>query len=157
MSITGRMHPMYARTGLLAAAMLMAATAAMAQKIEVIRLTIGSSHPPVIPWVLAMKNTVVAKTNKALEAKGSKYRIEWNEAYGGVLFNFENTIEAIEQGITDFGWVGTLWEPAKMPLQNIMFATPFVTSDEEIAVDVMNKMTDTIPAMQAEWTRHNLV
>ena len=124
----------------LAAACLMWVTTAAAQQTETIRLTIASSHPPVIPWVAAMKNTVVAKTNKALEAKGSKYRIEWNEAYGGVLYNFENTIEAIEQGITDFGWVGTLWEPAKMPLQNIMFATPFTNDDPKINVKVMDQM-----------------
>ena len=41
---------------------------APAQQTETIRLTVGSSHPPVIPWVLAMRNTVVQKTNKALEA-----------------------------------------------------------------------------------------
>jgi TRAP-type C4-dicarboxylate transport system substrate-binding protein len=142
---------------MLAAAMLMAATAAMAQKTEVIRLTIGSSHPPVIPWVLAMKNTVVTKTNKALEARGSKYRIEWNEAYGGVLYNFENTIEAIEQGITDFGWVGTLWEPAKMPLQNIMFATPFLNNDPTVAYKAMDQLMAKNPSFQQEWTRQNAI
>ena len=110
---------------------LTASFAVAQQKTETIRLTIGSSHPPVIPWVAAMKNTVVANTNKELEEKGSKYRVEWNEAYGGVLFNFENTIEAVEQGITDFGWVGTLWEPAKMPLHNIGFALPFVTDNPD--------------------------
>ena len=126
------------------------ASAAAAQT-ETIRLTIGSSHPPVIPWVLAMKNTVVVKTNAALEAKKSKYRIEWNEAYGGVLYNFENTIEAIEQGITDFGWVGTLWEPAKMPLQNIMFATPFTNDDPTVNVKVMNDLMKNSPHFRKEW------
>jgi len=143
---------------LAAAAILASAPPALAQqKTETIRLTIGSSHPPVIPWVLAMKNTVVAKTNKALEAKGSNYRIEWNEAYGGVLYNFENTLEAIEQGIADFGWVGTLWEPAKMPLQNIMFATPFVNNDPNIAVKVMDELMAKNPAFKKEWDSHNTV
>ena len=141
----------------LAAAILLSVAPASAQKIETIRLTIASSHPPVIPWVAAMKNTVVAKTNKALEAKGSKYRIEWNEAYGGVLYNFENTIEAIEQGITDFGWVGTLWEPAKMPLQNIMFATPFTNNDPNISVKVMDEMMAKNPYFQKEWSSQNAV
>ncbi len=141
----------------LAAAILLSVAPASAQeKTETIRLTIASSHPPVIPWVLAMKNTVVEKSNKALEAKGSKYRIEWNEAYGGVLYNFENTIEAIEQGITDFGWVGTLWEPAKMPLQNIMFATPFVNDDPTISVKVMDEMMKK-PEFQKEWSSQNAI
>jgi TRAP-type C4-dicarboxylate transport system substrate-binding protein len=132
-----------------------AAGAASAE--ETIRLTMSSSHPTTIPWVGALKTHVIAESNKRLEAAKSNYRIQWNEAFGGVLYNFNNTLEPIAQGVSDMGWVGALWEPAKLPLQNIMFATPFVTSDEEIAVDVMNKMTDTIPAMQAEWTRHNLV
>lgn len=130
---------------------------APAQQTETIRLTVGSSHPPVIPWVLAMRNTVVQKTNKALEAKGSKYRIEWNEALGGTLYNFENTLEAIEQGIADFGWVGTLWEPAKMPLQNIMFATPFVTDDPKVTVRVMDELMAKNKHFQKEWADQKVV
>jgi TRAP-type C4-dicarboxylate transport system substrate-binding protein len=135
----------------------MLGAAAAAAGAETIRLTMSSSHPTSIPWVGALKTHVIAESNKRLEAAKSNYRIEWNEAFGGVLYNFNNTLEPVAQGVTDMGWVGALWEPAKLPLQNIMFATPFVTSDEEIAVDVMNKMTDTIPAMKAEWTRHNVV
>ncbi|CAM9874086.1 unnamed protein product [Phaeothamnion confervicola] len=127
------------------------------QKTETIRLTIGSSHPPVIPWVAAMKNTVVANTNKNLEAKGSKYRVEWNEAYGGVLFNFENTIEAIEQGIADFGWVGTLWEPAKMPLHNIGFSLPFVTDNPDTIIKVMDELSVTNKSFANEWSRNKAV
>lgn len=149
---------MKARALILAVSTLCAfATAAPAQQIETIRLTIGSSHPPVIPWVLAMRNTVVQKTNKALEAKGSKYRIEWNEAYGGVLYNFENTLEALEQGIADFGWVGTLWEPAKMPLQNIMFATPFVTDDPKVVVKVMDELMAKNEHFKKEWDAQKVV
>lgn len=149
---------MNARGFILAAVAVIAlAVPASAQQTETIRLTIGSSHPPVIPWVLAMRNTVVQKTNAALQAKGSKYRIEWNEAYGGVLYNFENTIEAIEQGIADFGWVGTLWEPAKMPLQNIMFATPFVTDDPNITVKVMDQLMDKNPHFKREWETQNAI
>lgn len=148
-----------AAAGFLAGAALLATGASVSaqQKTETIRLTIGSSHPPVIPWVAAMKNTVVAGTNKALEAKGSKYRVEWNEAYGGVLFNFENTIEAVEQGITDFGWVGTLWEPAKMPLHNIGFSLPFVTDSPETIYKVMDELTRKNPAFAREWTANRAV
>lgn len=141
----------------LAAAAALTAAAPAAAQTESIRLTMSSSHPTVVPWVGALKTHVIALSNKRLEAMGSKYRIQWNEAFGGVLYDFNNTLEAVEQGVTDMGWVGALWEPAKMPLQNIMFATPFVTSDEEIAVDVMNKLTDTVPAMKAEWERYGLV
>jgi TRAP-type C4-dicarboxylate transport system substrate-binding protein len=145
--------------GLLAAALLPLTGAAVLaqQKTETIKLTVGSSHPPQIPWVLAMKNTVVAKSNKALEDKGSKYRIDWNEAYGGVLYNFENTLEGVQDGLADFGWIGTLWEPAKLPLHNIMFATPFATDDPAVAVKVMDELSTKHPAFKAEWDKHNVV
>lgn len=150
---------MKAILGLMVAAVFTAGVTASSaqQKIETIRLTVGSSHPPVIPWVLAMRNTVVANTNKELERRGSKYRVEWNEAYGGVLFNFENTLEAVEQGITDFAWVGTLWEPAKMPVHNIGFALPFVTDNMDTIIKVMDELSVKNPAFAREWTRHNAV
>lgn len=143
---------------LLAAVLVLAwVSAASAQGSGTIRLTIASSHPPVIPWVAAMKNTLVSKSNQALEANKSKYRIEWNEAYGGVLYNFENTLTAVEQGVTDFGWVGTLWEPAKMPLQNIWTAVPFATEDPLLAAKVMAELTRNNPAFKKEWDAQNAV
>lgn len=124
---------------------------------EMVPITIAASHPTAVPWVGALQTYVVQPANARLEAMGSNYRIEWTEAFGGSLYNFQETLEAVETGLTDLGWVGALWEGAKMPLQNIMFSTPFVTSDPVLAVDILNEMNDTIPAFAAEWTDHNLV
>ncbi|MGX1101189.1 C4-dicarboxylate TRAP transporter substrate-binding protein [Amorphus sp. MBR-141] len=124
---------------------------------ETVRLTMSSSHPTAVAWVGALKTHVVDNANTRLEQMGSDYRIEWTEAFGGALYDFNDTLEAVQDGLTDMGWVGSLWEPAKMPLQNIMFATPFVTSDTVLAVDVMNELNDTIPEMKEEWDRYNLV
>jgi TRAP-type C4-dicarboxylate transport system substrate-binding protein len=127
------------------------------QAAETVRLTMSSSHPTAVAWVGALKTHVIDNSNPRLEQMGSPYRIEWTEAFGGALYDFNDTLEAVQDGLTDMGWVGSLWEPAKMPLQNIMFAAPFVTSDVVLAVDVMNELNDTIPEMKEEWERHNLV
>ncbi|KAA9008231.1 C4-dicarboxylate TRAP transporter substrate-binding protein [Histidinibacterium aquaticum] len=124
---------------------------------EMVPITISSSHPTSVPWVGSMQTYVVEPANARLEEMGSDYRIEWTEAFGGSLYDFNETLEAVEEGLTDMGWVGALWEGSKMPLQNIMFSTPFVTSDPVVAVEVLNEMNDTIPEMQEEWTSHNLV
>lgn len=124
---------------------------------EMVPITIAASHPTAVPWVGAMQTFVTERANDKLEEMGSDYRIEWTEAFGGSLYNFNETLEAVQDGLTDIGWVGALWEPSKMPLQNIMFATPFVTSDPVLAVEVLNEMNDTIPEMREEWTKHNLV
>src|SRR5690606_12103213 len=120
-----------------------------------IRLTIASSHSTNLAWIGAMPNHVVPQTNKRLEARGSPYRIRWTEAYGGALYKYEHTLEAIEIGLTDMGWVGTLWELSKMPLQNITYFTPFSSEDYYAIVEVYNELHRTLPAMQAAWTAQN--
>src|SRR3546814_17820268 len=59
--------------------------------------------------------------------------------------------------VSPLWWGWSLWEPAKMPRQNIMFATPFVTSDVVLAIEVMNELNDTIPEMKEECEKHNRV
>lgn len=129
---------------------------AMAQT-QTLHLTISSSHPLTIPWVEPLKTVIVERSNRKLEEIGSPYRIEWTEAFGGALYGFEDTLEAVTQQLTDMGWIGALWEPAKLPLQNIMYSTPFATSTVRQAVDVMNELNRTSPAMQGEWNRQNIV
>ena len=124
---------------------------------ETIKLTIASSHPVAIPWVEPLKTIVVEKSNKQLEAAGSKYRIAWTEAFGGSLYGFQDTLNAVTNGITDIGWIGALWEPAKLPLQNIMYSTPFTTNSVKQAVDVMNVLNDKNAAVQKEWADNKVV
>jgi TRAP-type C4-dicarboxylate transport system substrate-binding protein len=92
-----------------------------------------------------------------LEERGSEYRIEWTEAYNGQLYGPTDTLEAITQQIADGGWIGSLFEPSNLPLQNIMFATPFATSDVRQAANAMNTMNRTEQGMIDEWARHDIV
>lgn len=125
-------------------------------KTQTIPLTISSSHPTVIPWVTPLKSVIVAKSNERLAELGSDYRIDWTEAYGGTLYNFNDTLEAVSQQLTDMGWIGALWEPNALPLQNIMLSTPFATSTVHQALDVMNGLNDIEPAMKDEWAQQNV-
>ncbi len=118
---------------------------------KTIKLTIASSHPVTIPWVEPLKTIVVGKTNQELEAMKSPYRINWTEAFGGSLYGFQDTLTAVANGLTDIGWIGALWEPAKLPLQNIMYKTPFATNSVQQAVDVMNELNDHNAAVGKEW------
>jgi TRAP-type C4-dicarboxylate transport system substrate-binding protein len=122
---------------------------------ETIRLTIASSHVTALPWVGVMASLVVPESNRRLEAMGSPHRIRWTQAYGGSLYKFENTLEAVEIGLTDIGWVGTLWELSKMPLQNVTYYTPFVTDDYQMIYEIMNELHESVPALTDAWTEHN--
>lgn len=118
---------------------------------DTIRLTIASSHPTTVPWVGVMSSHVVPESNRRLEAIGSASRIDWTESYGGTLYKFDATLEAVEERLTDLGWVGTLWEEAKMPLQNVTFHTPFVSDDVGLVLGVINTLHAELPALREAW------
>jgi TRAP-type C4-dicarboxylate transport system substrate-binding protein len=121
------------------------------------KMTIGSSHPPVLPWTIPLQKLVVPESNKRLQAKGMADKIQWTEAYAGALYDFNNTLEGIGDGLADIGWVGSLWEPAKQPLQNVAYYSPFVTGDFRALVEVQNRLMEKVPGFAAEWTKHNTV
>ncbi|MBN1240645.1 MAG: C4-dicarboxylate TRAP transporter substrate-binding protein [Gammaproteobacteria bacterium] len=121
-----------------------------------IELTVGSSHSTGLPWVGVMHTLVVPESNRRLEARGSPYRIRWTEAYGGSLYKYHHTLEAVEIGLADMGWVGTIWELSKMPLQNLTYYTPFSTSDPQMLFRVMNELNEQVPAFADSWTAQNL-
>jgi len=124
---------------------------------ETYNLTMASSHPTVLPWVGQLSTLVVAESNNRLEAMGSEDRIEWTESYGGALFGFKDTLEAVGDGLTDAGWVGTLWEGSKMPLQNMTYFTPFVSDDLVETLKIMNELHREVPALQKAWDDQNVV
>jgi TRAP-type C4-dicarboxylate transport system substrate-binding protein len=130
--------------------------AARADSEDTIKLTVASSQATTLAWVGAMHTLVVPEVDKRLAARGSAARIRWTEAYGGSLYKYENTLEAIEIGLTDMGWVGTLWELSKLPLQNVTFYAPFASDDFRTVVDIVNDMHRTVPAMNAAWTAQNV-
>ncbi|MDJ0824619.1 MAG: C4-dicarboxylate TRAP transporter substrate-binding protein [Rhodobacter sp.] len=141
-------------TKIAALAIGLAATAAGA---ETYNLTMASSHPTVLPWVGQLSTLVVAESNARLEAMGSEDRIEWTEAYGGALYGFKDTLEAVGDGLTDAGWVGTLWEGSKMPLQNVTYFTPFVSDDLVATLQIMNELHRELPQLQEAWDDQNVV
>lgn len=120
------------------------------------KLTAGASHPPFVPWVGVIKNHVVPEATKRVKA-GGKHTLTWTEAYSGVLFKFNNALEGIGDGLADLGWVGTLWEPNKLPLHNVTFAAPFVTGNAILAAQIQEEMHRTIPALKGEIDKHKLV
>lgn len=122
-----------------------------------INLTIASSHSPAFIPVGVMAGSFKDEVDRHLKAAGGKYRINWKEAYGGTLYKLQDTMEAVRDGITDIGWVGTLWESDTMPLSNITYFTPFTTGNMKLQATVMDRLIRTVPAMKKEWEDNNMV
>ncbi|MGI9258876.1 MAG: C4-dicarboxylate TRAP transporter substrate-binding protein [Gammaproteobacteria bacterium] len=120
-------------------------------------MTAGGPQSASLPWIGVIQSLVVPESNRRLAAAGSEHEIVWREAYGGSLYKWPNSLEAIEIGLADIGWVGALWETSKMPLQNVTYYTPFVTDDLILLLDLFNDLHQTTPALAEAWDTQNQV
>lgn len=131
---------------------------ASASKAETrIKLVMAASHSPKLPFVGLMSKHFKPEVEKRLKAAGSDIKIDWTESYAGALYSFQYTLEAVQQNITDIGWVGTIWESSKMPMQQLTFVTPFVADDVRTVISVMNKLHADLPELRKEWQKQNQV
>ena len=122
-----------------------------------VNITIASSHPVANYWVSNMKNVFQPEVEKHLRDNGNTHRINWREAYGGTLYRFQDTMEAVRDNITDIGYVGTLWEGSTMPLQNVTYFTPFATGDHGLIANAFERMNESVPAIRQNWNGLNMV
>jgi TRAP-type C4-dicarboxylate transport system substrate-binding protein len=122
-----------------------------------VNITIASSHPVANYWVSNMKNVFQPEVDKHLRDNGNTHRINWREAYGGTLYRFQDTMEAVRDNITDIGYVGTLWEGSTMPLQNVTYFTPFATGDHGVVARAFEQMNEAVPAIRQNWNGLNMI
>lgn len=135
---------------------IVACSAGLAAAQQTITVNIGSSHPEQNIWVYAMKNTFEPEVNRILEAAG-EYKIDWVESYGGTLYKFTDTREAVMDGIVDVGMVGTVWEGANMPLQNVTYFTPFATEDHKMIIEIFDDLSENLPELRDSWAENGMV
>lgn len=122
-----------------------------------ININIGSSHPTTNIWAWAMKEVFQPEVDRILKQGGGKYEIRWRENYGGTLYKFTDTRVAVRDGIVDIGMVGTVWEGATMPLQNVTYFTPFATTNHEMLIEIFDRLNADLPALRDSWTAQNMV
>lgn len=131
--------------------------AAVSAQAKTIKLTIVAGHPPAFTWVKVAGEFFVPEVDKRLAEAGGKYKIKWNQAYGGTIAKAGGVLEAIQGGIADMGVVGTIFEASKMPLHNVTYMTPYGSGDISKVLDTVEQLKTRIPAVGKEWTKHNLV
>ena len=117
-------------------------------KAKTYKMTAAAGHPPIFLWVTLTRDFFIPEVDKRLAAAGGKDNIVWNQAYGGTIAKLGGVLEAVEEGIVDLGFVGTIFEAPKMPLHNVSYMTPFGTSDIFKVVDTMSDLQANIPAVK---------
>ncbi len=139
----------------IAAMMFVAAMSTAAAKTH--KLTVVAGHPPIFLWVTLTRDFFIPEVDKRLEAAGSPDKIIWNQAYGGTIAKIGGALEAIESGVADMGFVGTIFEAPKMPLHNVTYMTPFGSGDIFKVANTMYELQTKIPAISKEWARYNQI
>ena len=121
------------------------------------KLTVVAGHPPIFLWVSMARDFFIPEVDKRLKEAGGENSVEWNQAYGGTVAKIGGALEAIEEGIADMGFVGTLFEAPKMPLHNVSYMTPFGSASIFDVVDTVTELQASIPEFGREWEKHNQV
>ena len=134
----------------------LASFAAPVQAQQTIKLTAAAGHPPVFLWVKLIDEFFIPEVDKRLAA-GGKHKIEWTKAWGGTLIKLGSESKGIADGVADLGFVGTIFEAPKFPMQNVSYFSPFGSEDIGVVTQVVNDMQKSIPAMGDAWTKNGLV
>lgn len=134
------------------AAAIMVATAGTASA-ETIDITYVAGHPPVFRWVRLVGEVFIPTVNRELE--GSGYTVNWQEQYGGSLAKVGGELEAVEEGLAELGSISSLFDPSKLPLQNVSYFTPFVSSDPNLVVETLDAL-HADARMRSTWEENGL-
>lgn len=133
------------------------ATLPAADAQQTIKLTAAGGHPPVFLWVKLIDEYFIPEVDKRLAAAGGKVKVEWTKAWGGTLIKLGAESKGIADGVADIGFVGTIFEAPRFPMQNVSYFTPFGSDSIDTVTSVVAGLQSSIPAMGDAWTKNGLV
>jgi len=140
----------------LAAIGLMAAFAAPVAAQQTINLTAIDGYPIRAMWVKEFAEFYIPEVDKRLAA-GGKYKIRWNQAWGGQIVKPRGVLEGIQRGLGDIGVVTTPFHTDKVPMQAIAYVTPFVTSDPGLVARTLDRLAHDFPEVRGEFGAYGQV
>jgi TRAP-type C4-dicarboxylate transport system substrate-binding protein len=127
-----------------------------AAAVEEVKFTLGSGLPSVSAGTGELINVFIPEVDKRLAEKGN-YKIVWTTGWGGAIANQFEMFEAIEDGLADGGYVNTLFEGAKLPMEQITYVTPFGAEDLDATLEVFDELRAKLPQMDAAYVKHNQI
>jgi len=121
---------------------------------DLLDLTVVTTHPPSLPWVTVIRDHVLPEFKLRLAERRPELTVRYTTAWG-TLYKWQDSLAGVEIGLADIGWVGSLWESSRLPLQNVTYALPFITDDLPALMRVMNQLHTEIPALASSWEKYN--
>lgn len=108
-------------------------------------LRIGSGHPKgPAPYVTTMSDYFVKNVTERVAAE-TNHKVRFVEAYGGAIAGVSETLEAVQDGILDFGGYCVCFEPAKLFLHNFPYYEPFGPQSSADAIKASRMVYDENP------------
>lgn len=136
------------------AAALAAALPAHAQ--TMINMTAIDGYPPKSLWIKEFIDFYIPEVDKRL-ARDNKFKIKWNQAWGGQIVKPNGVLEGIQKGLGDIGIVTTAIYGDKMNILAVAYATPFVTSNPALVSRTIDEMAEKFPAIKKTFASYNQV
>ncbi|MCR9125759.1 MAG: C4-dicarboxylate TRAP transporter substrate-binding protein [Rhodobacteraceae bacterium] len=117
--------------------------------------TIAAGHPPVFRWIRMISEVFVPTVSAEMQAAG--HSITFSEQYGGAIAKVGEELETVEVGLAEIGTCQSLFDPAKLAVQNVTYYTPFVSPDLRKVATVIDAMHAELPAMTEAYGENNVV
>ncbi|KAJ56333.1 C4-dicarboxylate ABC transporter permease [Actibacterium mucosum KCTC 23349] len=117
--------------------------------------TVVAGHPGVFRWVKMVDEAFVPGVNAALE--GSGHTMSFDGQYGGSIAKVGDELETVEAGLAEIGICQSLFDPAKLAVQNVTYYTPFVNDDPRAVSDLMDELHKSDPRMTEAYTQNGVV
>ncbi|MCG6876984.1 MAG: C4-dicarboxylate TRAP transporter substrate-binding protein [Betaproteobacteria bacterium] len=123
---------------------------------QVIKLTAIDGYPPRALWTKLFISYYIPEVDKRLAASG-KYKIEWQQAWGGQIVKPRGVLDGIKNKLGDIGIVTTVFHASKLPLNNLPYYTPFSSRNPKIVSRIIDELMEKYPAFQKQFDAQNQV
>ncbi len=140
------------RAGAAAAMLVAAPSVAVAESYSA---TVVAGHPPVFRWVKMIDEAFVPAVNDALAS--TAHSISFDGQYGGAIANVGDELETVEAGLAEIGICQSLFDPAKLAVQNVTYYTPFVSDDPRLVAELMDRLHKEDERMNAAYADNGVV
>ena len=117
--------------------------------------TVVAGHPGVFRWVRMVDDSFAPQVQAALV--GSGHTITFDGQYVGSLAKVGDELEAVEAGLAEIGICQSLFDPAKLGVQNVTYYTPFVSDDPRQVSELMDKLHREDERMTAAYGENGVV
>jgi C4-dicarboxylate-binding protein DctP len=129
---------------------------AAAMSAETIKLTAIDAYPPRALWTKLMIEYYIPEVDKRL-AKSGKYKIQWQQSWGGQIVKPRGVLDGIKNKLGDIGILTTVFHSSKLPLNNLPYYTPFSSANPKLVSKVMDELMEKFPAFRKQFDDQNQV